>query len=144
MKTKLELFLEKEGLTERFKKNLDFSWGYYNSIYGDDKMAIIVAFFWENSGEGVEFWNIVDKNWLRFLSETNEPNEQVNSPKHYNRYAKETIDMMVDIFGVDKVIAFCEVNALKYRMRAGLKGDANVDLQKEQWYLDKAEELKNK
>lgn len=69
--------------------------------------------------------------------------ESVNSPKHYNNYSIEVIDMMVSIWGVEKTIAFCEMNAFKYRMRMGTKPDNAIDqdLKKEQWYLDKAKQL---
>lgn len=70
--------------------------------------------------------------------------EQVNHPKHYNQYSVEVIDMMVSIWGTDKVIDFCVINAFKYRMRLGHKGNMEQDLAKEQWYLNKADELKNK
>lgn len=66
----------------------------------------------------------------------------VNHPPHYNQYPIETIDMMVSIWGVEKVITFCEINAFKYRMRLGHKGSMQEDLDKEQWYLRKAEELR--
>ena len=68
----------------------------------------------------------------------------VNHPPHYNQYPIETIDMMISIFGVDKTIDFCIMNAYKYRMRLGLKDNIEQDLAKEKWYLDKANELKNK
>lgn len=68
--------------------------------------------------------------------------ENVNHPNHYNLYPIETIDMMVSIWGIQKTIDFCYMNAFKYRMRLGLKDDLKQDLEKEQWYLDKAEELK--
>lgn len=66
----------------------------------------------------------------------------VNSPAHYNDYSVEVIDMMVDIWGLEAVAKFCEINAFKYRMRLGLKTD-NIaeDLKKERWYLNKQEEL---
>jgi len=66
----------------------------------------------------------------------------VNHPPHYNQYPIETIDMMISIFGVDKTIDFCIMNAYKYRMRLGLKDNIEQDLAKEKWYLDKANELK--
>lgn len=71
--------------------------------------------------------------------------EMVNSPKHYNNYSVEVIDMMVSIWGVEKTISFCEMNAFKYRMRVGTKPDNSIeqDLKKEKWYLDKANELRN-
>ena len=47
--------------------------------------------------------------------------EMVNHPSHYNLYPKETIDMMVDIFGRDAVRQWCVMTAFKYRMRMGLR-----------------------
>jgi len=73
---------------------------------------------------------------------TNMSEEKVNHPKHYNQYPIEVIDMMVAIWGKEKTIDFCLMNAFKYRMRLGHKDDIKQDLAKEQWYLDKAQELK--
>lgn len=67
--------------------------------------------------------------------------QEVNSPAHYNGYSVEAIDMMERIFGPEKLAVFCELNAFKYRMRAGEKGYASMDLAKERWYLDKLKEL---
>lgn len=71
--------------------------------------------------------------------------EYVNHPKHYNNYDIEVIDMMEKVFGREATISFCTLNAFKYRMRAGTKPNisADQDLKKEQWYLNKAKELKN-
>lgn len=69
-------------------------------------------------------------------------NNNVNHPKHYNQYPKEAIDIIIDTFGVSDAIIFCKVNAFKYRLRMGLKGNLQEDFDKEQWYLNKAEELK--
>jgi hypothetical protein len=70
-------------------------------------------------------------------------NNQVEHPKHYNQYPIEAIDMMVSIWGVEKTISFCYMNAFKYRMRLGHKDNFAQDLAKEQWYLNKAKELKD-
>lgn len=70
--------------------------------------------------------------------------EYVNSPKHYNQYDVETIDMMERIWGIEKTITFCELNAFKYRMRLGFKDEMEQDFKKEQWYLSKVNELRNK
>ena len=91
--------------------------------------------------------------------------EMVNHPSHYNNYDVEVIDMMVDIWGTEAVINFCKLNAFKYRMRMGTKnikklitehqpvksiqstdiaslyGPLIEDFEKEQWYLNKADEL---
>jgi len=68
------------------------------------------------------------------------------NPSHYKRYPKESIDMIEDIFGIEKTIDFCIINAFKYRMRMGTKPEEPIerDLEKEIWYLNKAKELKNK
>lgn len=70
---------------------------------------------------------------------------KVNHPKHYNRPGrKECIEEMLDIYGPEKVSAFCELNAYKYRYRAGLKGNKDEDLKKADWYLKKVEEIRSK
>jgi len=67
----------------------------------------------------------------------------VNHPKHYNDYPIEVINMMIKIWGRDKVRDYCEINAFKYRMRLGHKNPDHFqeDFDKEQWYLNKAKEL---
>lgn len=67
--------------------------------------------------------------------------EAVNHPSHYNSYPIEVIDMMLSIWGKENTINFCLMNAFKYRMRLGLKDSIEQDLAKEQWYLNKANEL---
>lgn len=72
--------------------------------------------------------------------------EYVNHPKHYNNYDIEVIDMMEKIFGLYDTYAFCKLNAYKYRMRAGTKPNVSVqqDLDKEKWYLTRAENIKSR
>lgn len=67
--------------------------------------------------------------------------EQVNHPEHYNQYPVEVIEMMQRIWGIENTIIFCQMNAFKYRMRAGSKGDIAEDLNKEKWYLSLAKQL---
>lgn len=67
--------------------------------------------------------------------------EMVNHPKHYNDFDVEVIDMMIKIWGYEETMAFCKLNAFKYRMRAGLKHDANEDLKKAEWYITKYHDL---
>lgn len=79
-------------------------------------------------------------------SKEEEHYEMVNSPKHYNQYGMEVIDVIEKVFGKENTAMWCEITAFKYRMRMGLKPDNSVeqDLAKEKWYLDKAEELRRK
>lgn len=69
--------------------------------------------------------------------------DPVNHPEYYTIYSIEAIDMMILIFGKEKVKTFCELAAFQYRMRMGKKDgvDIKTDLAKEQWYLNKAKEL---
>ena len=52
---------------------------------------------------------------------------------------------MLELYGIQAVINFCELNAFKYKWRAGLKTgeSAEVDLKKAQWYADYRENLIN-
>jgi len=78
------------------------------------------------------------------LAVVSESYDHVN-PNHYKNGTKEVWEMMVDIWGVDKYIAHCEMCAFKYRQRLGLKPDQPIqrDLEKAKWYEDKANELRN-
>ena len=53
-------------------------------------------------------------------------------------------EMMIDVWGKEKYIAYCEMNAFKYRMRLGHKPDQPIerDLSKARWYEDMAYNLK--
>lgn len=68
-------------------------------------------------------------------------NNNVEHPKHYNREgAMECIDEMVVIFGLEDTLAFCKLNAWKYRYRAADK-NGEEDLKKSDWYINKYREL---
>ena len=69
---------------------------------------------------------------------------QVESPRHYNDFTKETWQMMIDVWGDKAFVVFCEMNAFKYKMRAGSKPNesAEKDLAKARWYLEKAREYR--
>lgn len=68
--------------------------------------------------------------------------EMVNHPSHYKNNKYECIDVMLDIFGKEKVLAFCELNAFKYLWRANNKGTDIQDKKKAEWYINKYIELK--
>ncbi len=69
--------------------------------------------------------------------------DPINNPTHYTQYPIEVIDMMISLWGKEKVITFCTLNAFKYRMRAGHKNSLDQDIAKERWYLNKAKELRS-
>ena len=68
----------------------------------------------------------------------------VNHPDHYTGHEKECIDEMIAVFGERAAYDFCRLNAWKYRYRADLKGTHDEDMQKADWYIRKAAELKRK
>lgn len=69
--------------------------------------------------------------------------DMVSHPSHYTSGSIEVIDMMESIWDKKYLIVYCEITAFKYRMRAGHKGDIVEDIQKAQWYEQKAKDLKN-
>lgn len=70
--------------------------------------------------------------------------EMVSHPDHYQGNKIECIDAMLDVFGKEKVSAFCELNAFKYIWRSDSKGTDVQDKRKAIWYLDKYNDLKEK
>lgn len=84
------------------------------------------------------YWNNKSEQYFIKLSEK----EMVNHPSHYKNGKYEAIDIMIDVFGKDKVANFCELNAFKYLWRANNKGTNIQDKKKAIWYLNKYIELK--
>ena len=72
------------------------------------------------------------------------PNDSVNHPDYYSAHAKECIVEMFILFGVDSFVAFCQMNAWKYRYRAGRKiGNAyDYDNAKADRYIEYAARAK--
>lgn len=98
-------------------------------------------------------FNVNNFNEKRFKTQCSEEQvnttnkyEHVNHPSHYNNYSVEVIDMFERVYGVEATALWCEMTALKYRMRMGTKPDNSIeqDLKKEKWYLDKKQELLKK
>lgn len=67
--------------------------------------------------------------------------DTINHPSHYTCRQLECINEMIVIFGIRDTIAFCKLNAWKYRYRAGQKGNYEEDMKKSDWYISKAVEL---
>lgn len=64
---------------------------------------------------------------------------------HAEHYRSERLDAMTifeRIFGTMSLMTFCEMNALKYRIRLGKKNSSlEVDLTKANWYESQAKIL---
>ena len=67
--------------------------------------------------------------------------ERINRPSHYFQEGrKECIEEMIDIYGVEAVKTFCQLNIYKYIYRHDLK-NGDEDLKKAEWYENKCKEL---
>lgn len=77
-----------------------------------------------------------------FAAQVENDSDPVNHPMHYTNRKHECVDEMLTAFGKEAVIHFCICNAWKYRYRADSKGTHDQDMEKADWYINKAMELK--
>lgn len=68
------------------------------------------------------------------------------NPAHYKKEGKQVWELMIEKWGAEKFVAFCEMNAFKYHNRMGLKPDEPKQLNqaKADWYESKAKEILEK
>lgn len=67
-------------------------------------------------------------------------NDQIN-PKHYDLFpGNQAIDVIQAALTPEEFNGYLKGNVLKYRLRAGRKGDPLIDLGKSEWYRDKLQE----
>lgn len=78
---------------------------------------------------------------IKQQKQENLSNSMVDHPDHYKYGSFETIEEMMLLFSKEEVIAFCKINAYKYKARAPFKGKMDEDLKKADWYLAKVKEL---
>lgn len=153
-----------DELPEPYRKlaNLRASQEKYQLIISN---ILCYAFKWEITPEGYIFWHSIYYGELpeipnqslkelqemdsksstireeNCIEDVSAQSDLVNNPPHYKQGSIEVFDMMVKVWGAEKVKIFCEINAFKYRMRAGNKEDAVQDIAKAQWYENKMKEL---
>lgn len=82
----------------------------------------------------------------RLAAEAYQNRKDPINPSHYTGGGIEVWEMMVKLFGEEDFCTYCEINAFKYRMRAGKKegNSAEQDIKKALWYEGKLEEIKRK
>lgn len=68
---------------------------------------------------------------------TEEPDDPVNSPAHYNTKGVEAITAIEASMTDEEFQGYCKGNAMKYMWRYKYKGKPVEDLKKCRWYLDK-------
>ncbi|NCC85687.1 MAG: DUF3310 domain-containing protein [Clostridia bacterium] len=64
------------------------------------------------------------------------PSDPVEHPAHYQQFGMEVIDIIRHVLGPEGFRAYCIGNELKYRLRAGDKGDATQDMAKAMKYRE--------
>lgn len=80
------------------------------------------------------------------LTKLEQDYEYVKHPSHYNHYYLEVIDILERLYGTEDAATWCEMTAMKYRLRMGTKPGEPIerDIEKERWYLNKRDELQEK
>lgn len=68
---------------------------------------------------------------------TEEPDDPVNNPSHYNTKGVEAITAIEASMTDEEFQGYCKGNAMKYMWRYKYKGKPVEDLKKCRWYLDK-------
>ena len=63
--------------------------------------------------------------------------DMVNHPPHYTHGGVECIEALEAMLGADGFNAYCRGTAVKYLWRTGHKWDAEEDLKKAIWYLER-------
>ena len=63
-------------------------------------------------------------------------------PGRYKGGGREAIDQIRDSMTDDQFFHFCRGSAMKYQIRAGLKGPRSRDLGKAVWYLKMSDHVK--
>lgn len=73
-----------------------------------------------------------------FRKERAKESDPVNHPAHYQLFpGQEAIDVIKAALTPEEFAGYCKGNALKYRLRAGEKGDTQQDIDKSNWYRDR-------
>ena len=63
--------------------------------------------------------------------------DMVNHPPHYTHGGVECIEALEAMLGAEGFNAYCRGTAVKYLWRTGHKWDAEEDLKKAIWYLER-------
>jgi len=64
--------------------------------------------------------------------------DPVTKPAHYNLGGIECIDYIEQVLTPEEFKGYCKGNSIKYQHREGYKGNPIEDMQKSQWYQNKA------
>lgn len=91
----------------------------------DDKNEDRIDVIGQNGGDGLHYGS---------CAVLGPAMDNVSKPKHYKLIDCEAIDMIADALSKEEFHGYCLGNVMKYRLRAGKKGDALEDLAKADEY----------
>ena len=119
---------------------------FFDGIY-----LIVSGLYLHCVSSGYYIDNITPYKWLQTSNEEEEmshydnerENDLVNNPKHYQLFADgtEAIEIIQATLSREEFTGYLKGNALKYRLRAGEKGDLQQDIDKANWYKNKLSEF---
>ena len=90
--------------------------------FWDDKRTDVIG---QNGNDGLHYTE---------LTANSAATNNISKPKHYMLFDFEAIDLIYEVLSKDEFRGYCVGNTLKYRLRAGKKGDALEDLAKANEY----------
>jgi hypothetical protein len=106
-----------------------------SNLTSHEKAVIVVA--WDTHK------SITDIERRKDITDT-KPNDQVKNPSHYQIIEGfESITIIASALTVEQWKGFCIGNILKYRIRAGKKGDLKQDIDKADFYEELYEQHKH-
>lgn len=97
-----------------------------------------------NIAQAIQALDIASGSDFDIDEDEDEEEDNINNPKHYTLGKVECIDAIEGMLGEEGLMAFCVANAVKYIWRHRLKGKPIEDLEKAQWYINKAKETLKK
>lgn len=108
------------------------------------KLLIVQGFC--GAGQNVVFTDLLGQTSILSKNRIKEEYEKViynnvDKPKHYSSGNIECIDAMIEAYGKEAVMHFCQCNAFKYQWRFDKKNGIE-DLKKAIWYNNKYIKLK--
>ena len=101
---------------------------------GEPDLSVVILDNWDEDRVDAIGQNGNDGLHYTDLTANSAATDNISKPKHYAVLDCEVIDIIADTLTQDEFRGYCLGNIIKYRMRAGKKGDALEDLAKASEY----------
>lgn len=101
---------------------------------GEPDLSVVILDNWDEDRVDAIGQNGNDGLHYTELTANSATTDNISKPKHYMLFDFEVIDLIYEILSKEEFSGYCLGNVLKYRLRAGKKGDALEDLAKANEY----------